>query len=168
MRAPAAINLRAALGLAAALVAALAAGVVFLGFGGGSPAAAAAAPGGCTERPFAYDAAELARQRRLESGLTAGGATLPPVGFHAEALDPVASLHGASHGYIVVYYRAGTATAELKAFAEAALEQKVPVLVSPRRQADPVVAITQDRELTCSGGSGVRAFAARYNPSLAA
>src|SRR5262245_14798758 len=166
MRNPAAISLRATLGLSAVLVALLAAGIVFLGLGGGSPAAQAAAPGGCSERPFAYDAAERSRQQKFERGLS-GGATLPPVGFHAERLDQTASLHAASHGYIVVYFRPGTPTAELKAFADAAFEQKVPVLISPREQAAPVVAITQDRELTCSGPAGVRGFAARYYPSLA-
>jgi len=166
MRDPAAIGLRATLGLSAALVGLLAAGIVFLGLGGGSPAAQAAAPGGCSERPFAYDAAELARQQRFERSLGAGAA-LPPVGFHAERLDPTASLHAASHGYIVVYYRPGTPAAGLKAFADAALAQKVPALISPRKQAAAVVAITQDRELTCSGAGGVRGFAARYYPSLA-
>jgi hypothetical protein len=165
MRAPAAISPRALIGLSAVLVATLAAGVLFLGFGGRAPAAVAA--GGCTERPFAYDAAELARQNKFERGILGGGATLPAVGFHAERLDPVASLHAASHSYIVVYYRPGTPTAALKALADDAVAEKAPVLVSPRAQKPAVVAITQNRELSCSGTGGVREFAARYYASLA-
>jgi hypothetical protein len=80
MRSPAAISLRTMIGISAGLVALLAAGVLFLGLGGGTSAAQAA--GGCTERPFAYSAAELSRQSRFERTLVAGSAGLPRIGFH--------------------------------------------------------------------------------------
>lgn len=166
---PTAISLRAVVTAAVALAALLAAGVLTLGLGGGEPAAAQApAAGGCVAGTFAYDAVEQRRQARFEAAL-AEGASLPAFGFHADAQDSTATLHAASHSYVVVYYRPGAATAALKRLAADAVARKIPLVASPRRQDAALVAITQDRELTCAGAQvdAIRSFASATYPGLA-
>jgi hypothetical protein len=169
---PSAISLRAVVTAALALTALLAVGVLTLGLGGGAPAAAAQATttttAGCTTGPFAYDAAEARRQQAFESRLDQG-ATLPPFGFYTDAPDETATLHAASHSWVVVFYRPGVDTTALRTLTEEAVALKIPLLAAPRRQKPAFVAVTQNEQLTCSGASAdaVRAFAAARYPDLA-
>jgi hypothetical protein len=166
-----AISPRALALAAAALAALLAVGVLTLGLGGAPPAAAQTATGGCVSGPFTYDAAEARRQLAFEARLDdPGAAPLPAFGFHAGAQDETATLHAASHAWVVVFYRPGIDTSALRALAAAAVAQKVPLVAAPRRQREALVAITQDRRIACAGAStdAVREFAAAYYPSLAA
>jgi hypothetical protein len=164
------ISLRAVVTAAVALAALLVVGVLTLGLGGGAPAAAAqtATTGGCVTGAFAYDAAEARRQQAFEARLSQGG-QLPAFGFHADAQDETATLHAASHSWVVVFYRPGIDTAALRTLADDATAQKIPLIAAPRRQKEALVAITQASRLTCAGASvpAVRDFAAAYYPGLA-
>lgn len=166
---PSPISLRAAGIAAAALVALLVAGVLAFGLGGGRPAVAQAASGGCTTGPFAYDAAETRRQAAFETRI-GEGAELPAWGFHATAPDITATLHAASHSAIVVFYRPGTDTAALRALADDAVAQQIPFVAVPREQRRALVAITQNVRLTCDTTrvDTLREFAAPYYAGLAA
>ena len=96
---------------------------------------------------------------------------MPSPGFHSRPLDATATLHAASHAYVVVFYRPGAASAALEALATAATEQKVPLVVAPRAQRQALVAITQERRLDCAAAGAeqvdaIRRFSAASYPSL--
>lgn len=160
------ISLRALATAVAALVALLAAGVLTLGVGGAEPAAAQP---GCSSGPFAFDAAEQGRQRAFEARL-GQGADLPALGFHTTAPDLTATLHAATHAYVVVFYRPGSETPALKALAADATAFKVPLIVAPREQQAALVAIAQGTRLECAAPrvDSVRALAAGMYADLAA
>jgi hypothetical protein len=160
------ISPRALVTAALALIALLAVGVLFLGLGGGAPAVAQT--GGCVTGTFAYDAAEQGRQRAFEAKL-GDGAELPPFGFHATAPDITATLHAASHAYVVVFYRPGADTRALRALAADATALKIPLIAAPREQRAALVAITQSVQLTCDASrvDAVREFAAGSYADLA-
>jgi hypothetical protein len=162
---PSALSLRALATAGVALAALLAAGVLFLGLGGGEPAVAQT---GCVTSTFAYDAAEQGRQRAFEARI-GNGAELPALGFHEAAPDMTAALHAASHAYVVVFYRPGTDTAALRALAADATAQQIPLVAAPREQRAALVAITQSVQLTCEAPrvDAVRDFAAPYYAGLA-
>ena len=160
-----ALSLRALATAGVALAALLAAGVLFLGVGGGEPAVAQT---GCVTGTFAYDAAEQGRQRAFEARI-GNGAELPAFGFHEAAADMTAALHAASHSYVVVFYRPGTDTTALRALAADAQAQQIPLVAAPREQRAALVAITQSVQLTCDAPrvDAVRDFAAPYYAGLA-
>ena len=161
-----AISLRALATAAFALAALLAAGVLFLGLGGGDTAVAQT---GCVTGTFAYDAAEQRRQRAFEARL-GNGAELPAPGFHESAPDMTATLHAAvallrrrllppRHGH----HRAARARGRRLGAAD-------PAVAAPREQRAALVAITQSVQLTCDAPrvEAVRDFAAPYYAGLAA
>jgi hypothetical protein len=160
------ISPRALVSAALALAALLAVGVLFLGLGGGAPAAAQA--GGCVSGTFAYDAAEQGRQRAFEAKI-GNGAELPAIGFHEAAPDETATLHAASHAYVVVFYRPGIDATALRALAADATALQIPLIAAPRTQKAALVAITQRVQLTCDAPrvDAVRAFAAGSYADLA-
>lgn len=165
--------------VAVAVVAALAS--FFAGaaaFGLHAPAAAEPAPpsAGCTEKTLKFvvtdDETVHAEQLRFERRLSAESPALPAPGLHPKPVDPVASLHAASHGYIVVYFRAGTPDESLGTIARHAVAQKIPLLAAPRQQRDALVAVREGMELRCSSAgpeqlARLRAFGAAVYPGLA-
>jgi hypothetical protein len=164
-RTSSAISVRALASAAFALAVLLAAGVLILGLGGGEPAVAQT---GCATGRFAYDAAEQRRQRAFEARL-GSGADLPPSGFHASAQDMTATVHAASHAYVVVFYRPGMDTTALRALATDAQALQIPLVAVPREQRAALVAITRSVQFTCDAPrvDAVRGFAAGYYADLA-
>jgi hypothetical protein len=148
-------------------------------FGLRAPAAAEPAPpsAGCTEKTLKFvvtdDETVHAEQMRFERRLSAESPALPAPGLHPKPVDPVASLHAASHGYIVVYFRARKTERGLGTIARQAVAQKIPLLAAPReQQRDALVAVREGMELRCSSGgpeqlARLRAFGAAVYPGLA-
>lgn len=179
------ISRRAVAAALTAVVLAFGAGAFLLGFDGERaappPAATTAAlAAGCTEQPLRFtvtnDQREVDRQLAFERAYQRGASELPPVGFHTAALDPTASLHAASHSWVVVYYDAalrGDRLDRLRALFAEIGEQKIPALASPRSQTAGLVAVRNGAELTCEQAGPaqveqVRRFTAALYPSLGA
>lgn len=173
------LDRRALLTLLVLPVLALVAGLVVLGGGGPDRAVAAANaadPSGCAERTLKYgvtdDASDFNRQKAFE----ATNAAVTEPGLYATEPPAVPTLHAASHGSVVVYYRAGLPAAQLRplrALIAAAGATKAPVIVAPRHQAPALTAIAMGRQLDCSAADAAqtaraRAFAATVYPSLKA
>jgi Protein of unknown function (DUF3105) len=172
------LDRRALLTLLALPAIALVVGLLTLG--GDHPDAAAAAAtasgAGCTERALKYvvtdDAAELDRQKAFEATSTAVTAD----GFYDAAPPSTPTLHAASHGSVVVFYRPGLPAGRLRplrALIARAVATKAPVIVAPRRQAAAVTALAAGRQLDCFAADAaqtarVRAFAATVYASLKA
>jgi hypothetical protein len=158
---------------------ALVAGLLALGGDAPDPAAAAsrsAGADGCAEHALKYvvtdDAAELNRQKAFE----ATGTAITEPGFYGDGAAPAstATLHAASHGSVVVYYRSGLSADRLRplrALVAKATAAKVPLIVAPRRQAAALTTIALGRQLDCSAADAaqttrVQAFATAVYPSL--
>jgi hypothetical protein len=151
----------------------LVAGWLLLGGGARARAVPAAAEAGCAQKALKYivtdDPAEVARQNVFERS----GREVTAPGFYTRPQPSTPTLHAAWHRYVVVFYRPGLAPAALgplRALAAAASEQ-APVIVVPRAQARPLVAIGLGQQLTCAEGGSrqvarVRAFAAAISSSL--
>jgi hypothetical protein len=141
-----------------------------------SPRVPDASGGACTQHTLKYritdDPAEVRRQNAFETS----SAAITADGFYTRPAPAVPTLHAASHGYVVVFYRADLSTEELAplhALMAAAVATKAPVIVTPRRQAAPLVALGEGQQLTCTAADAaqtarVRAFAAGIFPSLKA
>jgi hypothetical protein len=147
-------------------------------FGLRAPAAAEPAPpsAGCTEKTLKFvvtdDETVHAEQLRFERRLSTDSPALPAPGLHPKPVDPVASLHAASHGYIVVYFRAGPTDEGLGTIARHAVGQKIPLLAAPREQRSALIAVRAGMELRCASAgpeqlARVRAFGAAVYPGLA-
>jgi len=175
-----ALSRRALAVLAGIVLAGFALAAAVLGTGGeAGPAPVAGERDGCTQQAlrFGYtdDGAVVEQQEAYERELVAGGADLPLPGFTTRALDEVPALHTVTHAYVLVHYRAGLPASELaplRALAGLAGAQKAPVLVAPRDQREPLVALRDGVRLTCDGVGPpqvrrLRAFAATLYPSLA-
>ncbi|HWI73121.1 MAG TPA: DUF3105 domain-containing protein [Baekduia sp.] len=157
-------------------VLALLAGLVTMGAHAQDRPVPSVAGGSCAQRALKFgvtdDPAEVERQTVFERRNTA--VTEP--GFYARAVVPTPTLHAASHGYVVVFYRPGLPAAQLRplrALAAAARATKAPVIVAPRRQAAAVTALGLGQQLDCTAADAaqttrVRAFAATIYPSLKA
>ncbi|MEH3053952.1 MAG: hypothetical protein PGN13_08090 [Patulibacter minatonensis] len=160
--------------LGALLVGSLVAGLVVWGTGGEAPPTVGAASG-CTVTPLKYtvtnDPAVFAEQKRFESTINA----VPKPGFYDRVLDPIPTLHAASHSFVVVFAREGLGGAGidgLQAMERAAVATKAPVVVSRRRQDAAFVALSRGYELSCAEGGAVQAaevrrFAAQEYASVA-
>lgn len=156
--------------------------VGLLALGGDAPAPAAAASGagadGCAERTLKYvvtdDAAEFNRQKAFEARIAT--ASITAGGFYDTPQPSTPTLHAASHGTVVVFYRPGLSADQLRplrALIARAVATKAPVVVAPRRQATALTALVAGRQLDCSAADAaqtarVRAFAATTYASLKA
>lgn len=175
------LDRRALLTLLALPVIALVVGLLALGGDAPDPAAAASGAGssaGCAERTLKYvvtdDAAELNRQKAFEANIATAAITAD--GFYDAPQPSTPTLHAASHGTVVVFYRPGLTADQLRplhALIAQAVATKAPVIVAPRRQAPALTALTAGRQLDCSAADAaqtarVRAFAATVYASLKA
>ncbi|WP_445149702.1 DUF3105 domain-containing protein [Baekduia sp. Peel2402] len=170
------LDRRALLFLLAVPLVALVVGLLTIGADAKEPTAAASAGASCTQHALKYtvtdSAAEFNRQKAFEA--TAAAITEP--GFYAAAPPSTATLHAASHGSVVVYYRPGLSAAQLAplhALMDRASATKAPVIVAPRRQAEAVTALVLGTQIDCSAADAaqiarVRAFAATFYASLKA
>lgn len=161
--------------LVAGMLAALVGGIVLWGTGGDVAPTVADEASGCTVHALRFtvtdDPAEYARQRRFERAVNA----VPTPGFYDRVIDGDATLHAASHAYVVVFARPGVdgdAAEGLRTLSDAATRTKAPVIVSRREQAPAIVALSRGYELSCRRGGAaqaaeVRRFAAQEYPSVA-
>ncbi|ADB49389.1 DUF3105 domain-containing protein [Conexibacter woesei] len=174
------ISRRAVCALAAFVVGTFAICALVFGLGSSGPAPAAAGiHDGCRESDLRFtvtnDQREVDRQHAFERRLLAAKAQLPQPRFHTEPVDPTASLHSASHGFVVAYYRDDVAAGDLgdlRALQALANEQKVPLLTAPRVQRAALVAVRSGIEMTCSEAGAeqvaqLRRFTAELYRSLA-
>lgn len=157
---------------------ALVAGLVTMGAhadGRTAPGATvAAADAGCRDHALKYtvtdDRAELNRQMAFE----ATNAAVTSDGFYTRTPAMTPTLHAASHGSVVVFYRPGLSAAQLRplrALVARAVATKAPVVVAPRAQRSALVALGVGHQLDCTAADAaqtarVRAFAAAIYPSL--
>lgn len=173
------ISRRAVCALAAFVVATFAACVLVFGLGSaGSAPAVAGVHDGCRESDLRFtvtnDQREVDRQLAFEQRLLDAKTQLPRTRFHTEPVDPTASLHSVSHGYVVVYYRDDLAAGDLgdlRALEGLADSQKVPLVMAPRAQGAALVAVRRDTEMTCTTAgteqvAQLRRFAAAKYRSL--
>lgn len=180
-RGAAGISRRAVCALAVFVLSTFAAGALAFGLGAArSEQAVAGTRDGCQERELRFtvtnDQREVDRQLAFESKLLGAGAELPPAEFHAAPVDQTASLHAASHNYVVVYHRDDIAAGDLGELRELhalARSQLIMMLVAPRAQEPALVAVRAGMELSCAAARAdqvarVRAFAAELYRSLAA
>jgi Protein of unknown function (DUF3105) len=170
------LDRRALLAFAALAVASLLAGLMTLGAHAQDRPVPHAAGGACTQRTLRFvvtdDPAEVQRQNSFERR----SAAVTDPGFYGHAVPATPTLHAASHGYVVVFYRPDLPAAELRplrALAAAGRATRAPVIVAPRRQAPAVSALGLGQQLDCSAADAaqtarVRAFAAAVYPSLEA
>jgi hypothetical protein len=138
--------------------------------------ATASAAAGCTQRTLKYvitdDPRVVQRQTMFEN--TNNVVTEP--GFYTAPQPYTPTLHAASHGYVVVFFRPGLSAAALRplhALAAAALATRAPVVVAPRPgQHDALVALGLGSQFACASAptaaqaTQVRAFAAGVYPSV--
>lgn len=161
--------------LVGALVVSLVAGALLWGTAGDVAPTVADEASGCTVHALRFtvtdDPAEFARQRRFEQTVN----TVPKPGYYERALDRDATLHAASHAYVVVFMRPGVdgdGRDGLRALSDAAVRTKAPVVVSERAQGAAFVALSRGYELSCQKDGGaqaaeVRRFAAQEYASVA-
>ncbi len=169
------LGLRTIALLVGALVVSLIGGAVLWGTAGDVAPTVADAASGCTVQTLRFtvtdDPAEFERQRRFERELN----TVPQPGYFERTLDRDATLHAASHAYVVVFMRGdldGDGRDGLRGLSDAAKRTKAPVLVSEREQAPAIVALSRGYELRCARGGAaqaaeVRRFAAQEYASVA-
>jgi hypothetical protein len=133
---------------------------------------------GCTQHNLKYgvtdDPRVVQQQMTFESSLNA----ITDPGFYTHAQPYTPTLHAASHGNVVVFYRPDALTREVRASLEAlnaaAVATKAPVIIAPRaEQPQALVALGLGAELACPTATAtqaaqVRAFAAGVYPSLKA
>src|SRR4051794_23435011 len=141
-----------------------------------APRVADASGGACTQHTLKYgitdDPAEVQRQTAFESS----NAAITASGFYGRPTPAVPTLHAASHSTVVVFYRPDLSARELAplhALMAVAVAPKAPLIVTPRRQVAPLVALGLGQQLTCTAADAaqtarVRAFAAGIYPSLKA
>lgn len=161
--------------LLAGLVASLIGGIVLWGTAGEVAPTVADEASGCEVHALRFtvtdDPAEYARQRRFEQTVNA----VPTPGFYDRVLDRDATLHAASHAFVVVFARAdvdGDGRDGLRALSDAATRTKAPVVISRREQQPAIVALSRGYELSCRQGGAaqaaeVRRFAAQEYASVA-
>jgi hypothetical protein len=152
----------------------LVAGLVLFGAHADGKAVPNAAGAACTQHTLKYvvtdDPREVARQNVFERDDNA----VTDTGFYTRAQPSTPTLHAASHGSVVVFYRPDVPAAELAplhALMAAAIATKAPVIVTPRRQAAPLVALAGGQQLICTAADAaqtarVRTFAAGLYQSL--
>lgn len=169
------VGLRSIALLVGALVVSLVAGALLWGTAGDVAPTVADEASGCTVHPLRFtvtdDPAEFARQRRFEQTVN----TVPKPGYYERVLDRDATLHAASHAYVVVFMATGVdgdGRDGLRALSDAAVRTKAPVVVSERAQGAAIVALSRGYELSCRDGGAaqaaeVRRFAAQEYPSVA-
>lgn len=169
------LGLRTVALLAGALLAALLGGIVLWGTAGEVAPTVADGASGCAVHALRFtvtdDPAEYERQRRFERTVNA----VPAPGFYDRALDRDATLHAASHAFVVVFARpdvGGAGEDGLRALNAAAARTKAPVVIARRAQDPAIVALSRGYELTCRlGGAAqaaeVRRFAAQEYASVA-
>ncbi|MDO9354371.1 MAG: DUF3105 domain-containing protein [Solirubrobacteraceae bacterium] len=131
--------------------------------------------GACDAHELEYYVTDDEDEYNRQVAFDASNPDVVPPGFHDEPIDPTVSLHGASHGYVVVSYRPGLPAdvmAGLRALQAVGMSKESPVLTVPREQADAIRAVGSEWELTCRAGDAdavrqlVR-FAAETSPALA-
>jgi hypothetical protein len=172
------LDRRALLLLIALPLIALVVGVLTMGADAKQPTAATAAGASCTQHTLKYvvtdDPAEYNRQKAFEAKIDS--LSITPGGFYDAPQPMTPTLHAASHGTVVVFYRPDLSAAQLRplrALLARATAIKAPVVIAPRRQAEPLTALVNGQQLDCSAADAaqsarVRAFAATFYPSLKA
>lgn len=169
------VGLRSIALLVGALVVSLVAGALLWGTAGDVAPTVADEASGCTVHPLRFtvtdDPAEFERQRRFEQTVN----TVPRPGYYERVLDRDATLHAASHAYVVVFIAPGVegdGRNAVRALSDAGIRTKAPVVVSERAQDAAIVALSRGYELSCRDGGAaqaaeVRRFAAQEYPSVA-
>jgi hypothetical protein len=151
-------------------------GALIWGVRGSAAPSIADGASGCTVHPLRFtvtdDPAEFARQQRFEATDT----EVPRPGLYDRALDEVATLHAASHAFVVVFVRSATTLdsgtrAALHRFDDAARATKAPVLIVRREQTPALVALSRGYALRCATAGAaqvaeVRRFAAQEYASV--
>lgn len=145
-----------------------------------APAAnqSALAAAGCTQHELKYVVTDDPRVMREQTMFENSINIVTDTGFYTRPQPYTPTLHAASHGSVVVFYRPDALTrqgrAALKALVAAAIATKAPVVVSPRaQQRQALVALGLGAELACPDGGAtqaahVRTFAAGIYPSVKA
>jgi hypothetical protein len=147
---------------------ALVAGLLTMGGHAGARSVPNVGGGSCTQRTLRFgitdDPAEVQRQTVFERRSLA----ITAAGFYTRPTPATPTLHAASHGSVVVFYRPGLSAEQLRplrALSAAATAAKAPVIVTPRHQAAAVTALGLGHQLDCTAADAaqtarVRAFAA--------
>lgn len=139
---------------------------------------AALAAAGCTQHNPKYGITDDPRVVREQTMFENSINIVTNTGFYTHPQPYTPTLHAASHGSVVVFYRPDALTtdarATLKALVAAAIATKAPVVVAPRaQQPQALVALGLGAELACPDATAtqaarIRAFAAGVYPSVKA
>lgn len=139
----------------------------------------ALAAAGCAQHALKYggmtdDPRVMRQQLTFESAIN----VVTEPGFYTNAKPYLPTLHAASHGSVVVFYRPDALTpdgrAALERLSAAAAATKAPVVIAPRTRAEQpqaLVALGLGAELACptahaAQATRIRAFAAGVYPSV--
>jgi hypothetical protein len=155
---------------------ALLAGVVTLGAHAKVRTVADASGADCRQHALRYVVTDDPRELRRQDVFERDDDRVTDNGFYTHAVPSTPTLHAASHGTVVVFYRPGLSADRLRplhALMDAAVATKAPVVVAPRHQAEPLVALAGGEQLTCTAADAaqtarIRAFAAGLYSSLKA
>lgn len=139
---------------------------------------AALAAAGCTQHNPKYGTTDDPRVVREQTMFENSINIVTDTGFYTRPQPYTPTLHAASHGSVVVFYRPDALTAParagLRALVAAAVATKAPVVVAPRaQQPQALVALGLGAELDCPSATAtqathIRAFAAGIYPSVKA
>jgi hypothetical protein len=139
---------------------------------------AALAAAGCTQHNPKYGVTDDPRVMREQTMFENSINVVTNTGFYTHPQPYTPTLHAASHGSVVVFYRPDALTAPARAGLEAlvasATATRAPVVVSPRaQQRQALVALGLGAELACPTATAaqaahIRAFAAGVYPSVKA
>jgi hypothetical protein len=138
----------------------------------------ALAAAGCTQHQLKYVVTDDPRVMREQTMFENSINIVTDTGFYTRPQPYTPTLHAASHGSVVVFYRPDALTrqgrAALKALVAAAIATKAPVVVAPRaQQPQALVALGLGAQLACPTATAtqaarIRAFAAGIYPSVTA
>jgi hypothetical protein len=139
---------------------------------------AALAAAGCTQHKPKYGITDDPRVVREQTMFENSINIVTNTGFYTRPQPYTPTLHAASHGSVVVFYRPDALTADaratFRALVAAAVTTKAPVVVAPRsEQPQALVALGLGAELDCPSATAtqaahIRAFAAGIYPSVKA
>ena len=170
------LSRRASLAFLALPLLSLLAGLALFGAHAEGKAVPNAGGGACAQHTLKYVVTDDPREVQRQNVFEARSNIVTAPGFYTRPTRSTPTLHAASHSFVVVYYRPGLAAGALRplrALAAVAHATKVPLIVAPRSQRAPVVALGLGQQLTCSAADAaqtarVRAFAAGIYPQLKA
>jgi hypothetical protein len=154
----------------------LVAGLAVFGAHADGKSVPSAAGSACAQHTLKYVVTDDAREVQRQNVFEATNNVVTDTGFYARPTPATPTLHAASHGTVVIFYRPDVSAADLAplhALMADAIATKAPVVVTPRRQSAPLVALAGGRQLTCIAADAaqtarVRMFAAGLYQSLKA